>query len=209
MTQSGESVEMKRSWLLALAVATLGSLVLVVFFRPRAPERAFSSPSTLGQEVQALRGEVGKLRANAQPKIYIVPSERVEAAATTSPAASASIEQPPERTPEQRQKDTAEELQTKFESEAIDGAWSVAMVREIREAMSSAAPAAHILQASCATSLCRIVLGHDAEDDQRGLGQQVAGAKPFREGVFYDYDLTPTALKTTLFVARQGYSFRD
>lgn len=66
-----------------------------------------------------------------------------------------------------------------------------------------------MLQADCATSLCRVVLGHDSEDEQRGLVHQVAAAKPFQEGVFYDYDHTEGARKTTLYVLRQGYSFGD
>ena len=81
------------------------------------------------------------------------------------------------------------------------------MVRELRETMSSAVPAAQILQTDCATSMCRVVLAHDLEEEQRELAHQVATAKPFQEGVFYDYGHSQGALKTTLYVLRPGYSF--
>ena len=195
---------------MVLAVTPVGVGLIVWAFLPRrVAQQAAAPPEVLMQEVQALKGEVGRLRDQAQPRVYLVPPTPVEATGVVAPAESAATEPQPERTPEQKQKDAAEALEVKFESEPIDAAWSVAMTREIREAVSSAAPESRVLQANCATSLCRIVLGHDAADDQRKLLAQVVAVKPFREGVFYDYDQTPNALKTTLFVIRQGYSFRD
>jgi hypothetical protein len=196
-------------WLVAvLTLATLA--VLLWFLLPKGrPAPQVTAPSdALAQEVQALKAEVGGLRAHAQPKIYLVPSPPT-AEVTSAPVANASADRLPERTPEQKQMEAAQTLEAKFESEPIDAAWSVTMVREIRAALSSAAPAARVLQANCATSFCRVVLGHDAEDDQREFASQVAATKPFQEGVFYDYDQTPKALKTTLYVVRRGYSFRE
>jgi len=199
-----------RRWLVpAVTAVTVGVLAWAFLPQRRVAQRVAAPPEMLVQEVQALRGEVGRLRAEGQPKVYILPTTPAGEPVATAPAENAPSEQPPERTPEQRQKEAADAMEVKFESEPIDAAWSVKMVRDIRDAISSAAPATRVLQASCATSLCRVVLGHDAEDDQRGVATQVAAVKPFQEGVFYDYDHAPNALKTTLYVVRQGYSFRD
>ena len=199
-----------RRWLVpAVSVAAVGALIWAFLPPRRSAPRVAVPPDALVHEVHALRDEVGRLRAEAQPKVFILPSSPADTTPPASSAESASSEPSPELSPEQKQRQAAEALRVKFESEPIDSAWSVAMVRDIREAISSAAPATHLLQANCATSLCRVVLGHDEEEDQRGVANQVAAAKPFREGVFYDYDHAPRALKTTLYVVRQGYSFRD
>jgi hypothetical protein len=211
MTSPVTGLPPTRRWLKpSVAVLVLGLVPVALSLTLRRPTsaKAAASPETLAQELQALRGEVVKLRADAQPKVYVVsppPLPLDHAPAPSGVATTAEPASPP--SPEQRHAQTAAELQLKLESEAIDGAWSTLMVRELRETVSSAVPAARLLQTDCATSLCRIVLGHDSEEEQRGLAHQVAATKSFQEGVFYDYDQSQGALKTTLYVLRPGYSF--
>jgi hypothetical protein len=216
MTSPVTGLPPTRRWLkpsIAVLVLGLVPVSLSLMLRRPTPANAAASPEALTQELQALRGEVAKLQANAQPKVYVVspppprPLPLDDAPAPAGVAATAEPASPP--SPEQRHAQTAAELQLKLESEAIDAAWSTLMVRELRETVSGAVPAARLLQTDCATSLCRIILGHDSEEEQRGLAHQVAAAKPFQEGVFYDYDQSQGALKTTLYVLRPGYSFDD
>lgn len=196
--------------ILLLALVCVG---LTLTLQRPTPANAAASPEALSQELRALRGEVVKLRAGAQPTVYVVsppqpPSAALtDAAPTADPAATA--EPTPQLTAEQRNAQTAAELQLKLESESIDAAWSTPTVRDLRETISSAIPTARVLQTDCATSLCRIVLAHDLEEDQRGVAHQLATATPFQEGVFYAYDQSEGALKTTLYVLRAGYSFAD
>ena len=201
----------KRRWLEpSVAVLFLG-LVSVGFsltLRRPATAKAAASPDALAREVEALRGDVVKLRADAQPKVYVVSPPPSPDAATAPPDVAASEPASP-LSPEQRHAQTAADLQLKLESETIDAQWSRSMVRELRETVSAAVPGARVLQTDCATSLCRVVLAHDSEEEQRGLAHQVAAAKPFQEGVFYDYDQSEGALKTTLYVLRPGHSFDD
>ena len=211
MTSTVTSPPPTRRWLkpsVTVLVLSLVSLGFALTLRRPTTAKAAASPDALAQEVKALRGEVVKLRADAQPKVYVVAPPPHPGDATT-PAAVAATEPAPPLSPEQRHAQTAADLQLKLESETIDAQWSRSMVRELRETVSAAVPAARVLQTDCATSLCRVVLAHDSEEEQRGLAHQVAATEPFQEGVFYDYDQSQGALKTTLYVLRPGHSFVD
>lgn len=198
-----------KRWLPPLVLALGFALLLGGFAftqRSRAAAPA-SSPEALAREVEALRGEVVRLRADAQPKIFVVPG----AAPAAEPVAAEVTEkpQPSALTAEERNAQSAADLGARFESEPIDAAWSTATEREIRDTLASSVPAARLIKADCATSLCRVVLAHDSEADQQAIAHHLGAAQPFQEGVFYDYQRAPGALQTTLYVLRPGYSFQD
>lgn len=81
------------------------------------------------------------------------------------------------------------------------------MAQVMREAILANAPGSRVVKAECASTLCRVVLSHDSERAQKGLGPAIAGLVPFRFGVIYDYDFTPNRRSTTLFVARDSRAF--
>jgi hypothetical protein len=169
--------------------------------------RAKGSPEALTREVRELQGQVQALQSNARPQVVYV-SAPVEPVATTQPKAEEPPDAEPVLEPAERQLAAAADLRARFESQPVDRAWSSAATRELQESLARSTPSTRVLQVDCATSLCRVVLAHDSEDDQRALAGRVAAETGFKEGVFYDYTSTETALSTTLFVLREGHSFR-
>jgi len=198
-----------KPWVKPVVLAVVLGFLLVALTATRSHRTlpVATSPETLTQEVRSLRGEVDRLRAAEPTRVYVVAPPAAASPSASAPIVAADEEQREEE-PE-RQRDAVDELKMRFESEPIDAAWNASMQRDIRDSISTSLPTARLLGADCATSLCRVVIAHDSEADQRSLAGQVAGAKPFQEGVLYDYDQTPNALKTTLYVLRQGSSFRD
>jgi uncharacterized membrane-anchored protein YhcB (DUF1043 family) len=199
-----------------LAALGLGVMGLVGFVIARRTSEASSrahcerdSAEDLSRQVEALRREVGELRANSPSRVYVVTQPARPHVETTPPASAPDTTTAPPPNEEERHQQTADELDARFTGEAKDRGWSFSTIRQIREAIASLTPSSRVLEADCASTLCRVVLGHDSDDDQRRLAFVLPKARPFQEGVFYHYDRTPTALKTTLYVLREHHSFGE
>lgn len=168
------------------------------------------------RRADAVRAEKQRTIAALEVQLAAVQSdlERQERAASVArPAALQTAPVAPVRAPaaqpQPQEVDTVAELEERLDSEPRDPAWSAAMTAEIKSAVSASAPSARVLEASCASSLCRVVLRHESADDQKAIGLTLASVGPFRNGVFYDYGTTPNSLTTRLYVIREGHSFQD
>lgn len=171
----------------------------------------------------ALRAEGG--RAPAKPELHATlreadgsparpsepaPSAPVARSDLAQPEAPATPPSPVKAQPSEAEllAQVADELEDKFHGEPLDRAWSVEMKTQIRTTVRDSLPSARVLEADCATSLCRVVLRHDSLEEQRKIGFVLASAGPFQHEVFYDYDATANPPTTTLYVAREGASLR-
>jgi hypothetical protein len=203
---------MKR-WIMLPVVSLLIVAVFVVFVRRGvaarrdAPPRLDADTST-ADELGALRREVDSLKNKSEmPRVQYVARETV-APSPAAPPPSAAPSQSPEEA-EQRHREAFAELEARFAAETIDSSWSVNTVREIKDAITANASGTQLVEAECATSLCRIVLSHDDAEAQKQLGFSLVNQASFQVGVMYDYDYSSTPPKTTLLVLREGHSFRD
>lgn len=207
---------MKRVVIAAVSLTLVGSILFAFSWR----RHVVAAPSTpangaVSAEVEALRDEVRQLKAELRQRVESVPGVAPAApAAAPGVAGSAALPVPetPERaeqTPQQRHDQTATDLDVRMAREPADASWGRQAAAEIREAVVAGAPSARILETECATSLCRVVVAHDSTDDQKGLGTALASLGPFRHGVFFHYDPDSASPRTSMYVIREGYSFRD
>jgi hypothetical protein len=202
-----------------LALAAAGSLLAAAAYfigTRHAPPKSEQADAKLASELLALQREVQSLkqtRTRTSPANQ--PSEHAAEAETVSPPppAPAASDAPPvsqddEEAAAETNRKIASELDDRYTKEPADPAWSVGNVRKIRD-VAATLKGARLIDANCATSLCRVVLGHSEIGEQSELGRQLVALDPFTHGVFYSYDKTPGALKTTLYVLREGKTFKD
>jgi hypothetical protein len=203
----------RRWWIVPVGFGLL-ALTLLIYSRRRDAERGQAravASDALAAEFAALKRDVKKLQS--EPRVVAVSAAQQQQAATE--AESAAEDQPAapaaaaELTPEQRMDSTASDLDARLASEHRDTAWSSEMTGQIRNAVSANAPAARLLESECAASLCRVVLAHDSLEDQKNASFALAAVPPFHAGVFYHYDRDPSTPKTSLYVLREGHSFRE
>jgi type IV secretory pathway VirB10-like protein len=200
-----------------LALAAAGSLLAAAAYfigaRP-APPKSEQADAKLASELLALRREVQSLKqTQTRTALANQPSEHAAEANAAPPPAPAASDAPPvsqddEQAAAETNRQIASELDARYTKEPADPAWSVANLRKIRD-VAATLKGARLIDANCATSLCRVVLGHNELGEQSELGRQLVALDPFTHGVFYSYDNTPGALKTTLYVLREGKTFKD
>jgi hypothetical protein len=207
---------MKRTTIVLSGVVVIGFGIAVALRHPDSGGGRAAEATDMSREVRALRAEVDALKARAQrPTVYHVEPLLERAAPTLTPAAAEPVEVVEESAEMQaaraaeRNHETATELASRFAGEYVDRAWSAEAVRSLRSAFGPATPGTQLVEADCASTLCRVVLRHDDRDAQYALGDALAGKEQFGPGVFFDYDKASDPPKTTLFVLRPGASFRD
>ncbi len=198
-----------RRWLLpSVTVVSLGGLLFVAQQGQRDGAAQSRAAAELSEQVHALKAEVARLHTHQQPKIFVV-SQEARPAPTAALVAEAPRAEGPSASPEQRAQEAAERMDAQFEAERVDGEWSVGMSRRLRDAVAVSAPQARVVDVACASTLCRLVLSHEGEDDQRALPTSLQSAEAFHEGVFFAYDHAATPPETTLYVLRKGQAFRS
>lgn len=94
-------------------------------------------------------------------------------------------------------------------TEARDVGWGNETLRRANESLVGKAPKARIVESSCSSTVCRLVLAHASLDDQRELGVALAEAPPFDQGTFYRYDKRSNPPKSTLYVIRTGHDLAE
>jgi hypothetical protein len=210
---------MKRWIMLCLGLATVGLAVFALSSR-RSSEAQRAARDT-SQEVSALREELAEVKRKAEsPRVYYAGSQPEPDARPASlapsaqppgaqPVAEAERAQDPVELARERQLQAVTELEARLASEHVDGEWSVQAARQIRDVFGASTPGTALVEAECASSLCRVVVSHESPDAQRALGPTVSAAEPFMAGVLYDYDQKSNPPTTTMFVLRQGRSFRE
>src|SRR5260370_32690552 len=123
-----------------LAALGLGVMALVGFVIARRTSEASSSAhrerdsaEDLSRQVEALRREVGELRANNPSRVYVVTQPAPAHVETTPPASVPDTTTTPPPSEEQRLQQTADELDARFTGEAKDRGWSFSTTRQIRQ----------------------------------------------------------------------------
>jgi hypothetical protein len=108
----------------------------------------------------------------------------------------------PELTVEEHHRQLTDELEERFQREPADRQWNAEATHKIKRSVTANAPSTRVLEASCATTMCKVVVSHDSLTAQRELGAKLALEEPFRSGVYYDYDHESNPPTTTLYVMR-------
>jgi hypothetical protein len=99
-------------------------------------------------------------------------------------------------------------LQQEAQRQARDPGWSTEAERKMLDAFSSLSselPGANMESCVCGTTLCEVVVTHDDRTSQRRMAVPLSRTPPFTTEIFYQYDRSSVPLKTTLYVAREGY----
>lgn len=200
-----------RRWLMVPVGFALVGSILFAFSSRRAPERARPAVTNdrVSADIESLKRELSQLKA--EPKMYVMtaPKENAVPAVESETKAAAPPADKAELTPQQRLDQTAADLDVRMAKEPADAAWGRQATAEIRDAVARGLPSARILETECATSMCRVLLAHDSPEDQKGVGTALPSLAPFRHGVFFHQDLDSAPPKTSLYVVREGYSFRE
>ena len=213
-----QTLEPGRSFVLpalaaVLVVATLGITGFALTRRTREPSSEREARVALVAELDRVKQDVARLQASPAPREvrYMVtpPAE-----APPAPPDRGEEAPPPEdprplaERERERNRDTANALAARFTEEPVDGAWSPTTTRAIRDLL-QAGTAGELLEAGCASTLCRVVLRHESLESQKKMAYAVRGLAPFRTGTFYDYDTTSDPPITTLYTLREGASFQE
>ncbi|HEY6556559.1 MAG TPA: hypothetical protein VI072_04770 [Polyangiaceae bacterium] len=204
---------MKR-WIVASTILLAAAAVVALSTRRGSTDRQDAPRSETDanaslRELRALRQEIESLKRTAHGRRVQEVTRNVAPSAATDGAPESVAEAKPADDPKQRKRTTFADLEANFASEPVDTAWSVPTVHAIQDAIRSAASGTEIVEAECATSLCRIVVRHQDGEVQRQLGLTLATVPPFNSGVVYDYDRESKPPKTTFLVVRAGRSFRE
>jgi hypothetical protein len=165
---------------------------------------AEEAPET-SSELSALRAEVAQLRDRQDKEVSLL------AATAVSKAVEAPAQQEPPLTPEQaavkeevKHARIAETLSQKIQSERIDVDWSASATAQIRTTFKASLPGTEVMDAQCASTLCRVVVRHAEKGDQTEMAHKLARQEPFAQGTFFRYDEKSDPPTTTLFVLRDG-----
>jgi hypothetical protein len=161
---------------------------------PPADQSTAAAPadtSEINTELRQLRGEVAQLRLSQQ-------------AAAADPAAAQPARSAPERerpSPEkiqEKRRAFVERVAQGYARQSRDAAWASSTEAAIGDVLRTNVTDSRVLSASCATTLCRVVVESDNEEAQHALSGEIASAEPFAPGVIYDR----SGLTTTMYVRR-------
>lgn len=172
----------------------------------------------LESEIGRVREEVSSLRDQPAPVIYVDRREAppVPQPAGPAPALSAVPSEMGSSAP--RSRESAARNRAKFSaaldrrlrSEAVDSAWAGLTLSEIHDAVREKAAASRLIEATCAATLCRVVLEYPSPKEQRDADNQLGTVAPFEQGTHYVHDITTGgAPVTTLYLVRDGYDVAD
>lgn len=163
--------------------------------------------AALSAEVDLLRSAVAELqrRPNTRPQIVVVSPSSDPAGAAPQPNA-----QTPEpdsvepATAEEQQQAVAEKLDQRLQTEPVDRAWSWETTGKIRGVVEAPEVGGRVVEASCASRLCRVVVGHKSEEAKLQFARGVALQAPFNQGAIYRYSTVDGEPRTTVYVVRDN-----
>jgi hypothetical protein len=100
-------------------------------------------------------------------------------------------------------------LDARFQNEPRDSGWSSSTVAELRAVLLAEAPKSRLLEVSCHSTLCRVVMECSNSADRFELARSIAAKSPFNHGVVYVHGTPNNSLITTLYVVREGHTFDE
>ena len=200
---------MKRPFvvLFTLAPLVVALLGLRAWTSSRRPSHAPVGGDTSDTDAQlsALRDEIATLREQQTRE------GRALAASLAAPKPAEAA--PPEKAPtpeetaakaEAHDGKIAELLTRRLETERVDAAWSASTSELIKTGFKGALPGTEVVDARCASTLCRVVVRHTEKGDQMAMPERLSRVQPFAQGTFFRYDSSSDPPVTTLYVLRDG-----
>ena len=169
--------------------------------RDAAGPRGRASPAsdpirTLEREVDALRARVDR------PRVTATAADERPAGGAASPG-----ESPPRPARVYEPAEIAAMLDVYHASEPPDPRWT----DDLRAALAGVGggPGTTVTSVQCSRSLCKAAVVHDTAASQRDLASRLVGLPAIAGGVLFDYEDGADPPRTTLYIAREGHSFRD
>lgn len=169
---------------LTLGVAAGGFLLFNPHPSEVEPERQRAHGEELSEQVRSLNREVALLRARQatteervrSPDFGLQDPEEEASDSSTPPGQEGDFTPPPEVTPEEAKARAAmryEFIDSSFESERRDAAWSATTENEIAGAFQSAAlGGAELHSASCGSTMCKIEMSLGSELELDGFQEE-------------------------------------
>jgi hypothetical protein len=134
-----------------------------------------------------LRAEVADLRARQN---HEVPLLAAKASATVPPPPAQQEEAVTEAQKiiksEQSNACIADMLTQKIQGERIDVEWSATASAQIQTAFKTSLPGTEVMDALCASTLCRVVVRHVEKGDQTELAQKMARQRVWQDVVVHE-----------------------
>jgi hypothetical protein len=195
-----------------LVLAGIGGLGLVVAWLSltatarRPPEAARGLPpdkpsyEQLSEELAALKRDVSLMRLE-------------QAARDTQPPPSATAMQAPRptvassdpRSPEEMRADLAKTLEAAYRAGARDRRAGGETTRKIESMLGNGVPGTKVASCDCTGSMCRVILEHEDETQQRESVTQLVEEQAFDGEAVYFYDTSVKPARTTVYVTREGH----
>jgi len=196
------------AWCLALAGAGLvGAYASRRLQTSAAPggvvqtRKATPDSARLASDVENLRRDVESLRAEnlatraARPAVQ-TPAPEPSSAGPLGPQEAAAAEGAERRRYQQH-------MEVLFHRQYRDVAWADETEQELRTAIGDLAGGTRARQVECAATMCKLVITHDDETQQRELAGAIGSKPPFQRSIYYAYD----GLTTTLYVLKENEPF--
>jgi len=200
---------MKRPFVVLFAVAPLviALLGLRAWTSSRRPSHSPGGGDTSDTDAQLseLRAEVAILKDQQTREGRALAASL----AAPKPAEAAPVENAPTSAEtaakvEARNARIADLLTHRVETERVDAAWSAKTSELIKTGFQGALPGTEVVDARCASTLCRVVVRHPEKGDQVAMPEKLSRVQPFAQGTFFRYDMTSDPPVTTLYVLRDG-----
>jgi hypothetical protein len=176
----------------------------------KAASKASAEPS-LDADVLRLKQEVAALRdrpATQRTVLQYVPTQAAPIESAAAPAPAPETDEQKMARLEQRAQAVAESFDRRLLTEPRDVAWGNEAVTQATESLAKV-PGATVLSSTCASTVCRVELSQQSNDEQRALGSSISNSPPFDQGTLYRYDYDSVPPKTTLYVIRRGHDLTE
>jgi hypothetical protein len=158
----------------------------------------------MADELASLRDRVARLeesqRADGQRMAAMLSGAKAQPPSAAPQAAPAGDEPPMEK----KHATVASVLGERVENEEIDSAWSGPTLGRIRSVIQNTLPRYEVVDASCASTLCRVVLRTPRGADPAEVGNKLPDVAPFDRGTSMYVDTSGETPVTTIFVTRDG-----
>lgn len=109
---------------------------------------------------------------------------------------------------ERQARESMDALAARFDAamaaERIDADWSGKTVQAIRGVFHSRVPGVELVDASCASTMCRVSVSHSDPESQLQMSGLIASVEPFKTGSFYRYHRDTHPPTTDVYVVREG-----
>ncbi|MET0594387.1 MAG: hypothetical protein ABW133_16920 [Polyangiaceae bacterium] len=154
------------------------------------------------REVETLQREVAQLKRDQAP----LRAQPASAGSAREPGAQPSFDADEATIAAARAEAQAkmrnfrDHLEASFQGEHRESAWAKQTEGTIQNTV-AAVEGLTLMEASCATKLCKVVAKSDDTTAQLHIPQDLAEKEPFKNGTFYSYD----GLVTTMYLSREGH----